>query len=345
MHFLVTGFFLALALSANAFDSSNFVKKYCTETKDLIVCNYVQFTEAEKNDIQRLKFIISNAQKVEFHYSDIGSFNENLVNKFPNAVELYIFSSTVNFNYSASPISTNNAKLQRLYIEKSILKSNANSQALSKLTALKTIEIIFPEYLQFPYLDDVFLSKNTNLETVDIRGELIDSITSKAFSNLKKLTTLKIMNTNIAELNNTLIKSNTLLKEVKIDANQITNIPLNGFFPSALETISLRFNKLQVVTNKSFVGLNKLKVLSLAYNKISVVSNNAFVLPALEKLHLDNNNIVDLERKHISGCKNLKEVFVNNNKITKLSNDFFDDLNNLENVIIVCIDGPHCTLQ
>lgn len=334
MKFLVSGLFLALALSASAFDSNSFVKNYCTETKDLIVCKNVVFTAAEKNDIQRSKFVISNAQKVEFHNSDLGSFNENLVNKFPNAVELYIDTCNVYFNYTASPISTNNAKLQRLYFENSSFYSNNNSLALSKLTALKTIEILNPWYMGYRRFDDTFFSKNTNLETVVMTGANIDSVAANAFTNLKKLTTLHIVNTNINVLNDTLIKSNTLLKEVNFDANLIRNIPSNGFFPKALERISIRSNQLQVITNKTFAGLTKLKVLSLSNNRISVISSNAFVLAALENLHLDNNNIVDMERKHISACKNLKEVFLNNNKITKIPHDFFDDLN-IVNVVVV----------
>ncbi|KAL5278542.1 hypothetical protein ACFFRR_003275 [Megaselia abdita] len=334
MKFLLTGLFLAFVLSANAFDTNNFVKKYCTETKDELICTNFIFTAAEKNDIQKTKFTISNAPRIEFINANIGSFNENLVNKFPNAVELYLNDCIIYLNYTVSSISANNGKLQKLSIEQSSLYFNNNSAALSKLTALKTIEINNPNYLQYSNIDDVFFSKNANLETVDIRGYLVYSVSAKAFANLKKLTTLKIIGTSAEYFNDTLIKSNTLLKEVNFDSNSISNIPLNDFFPKTLEKISFRFNKIQVITNKTFAGLTKLKVLSLSRNKIGIVSNNAFVLPALETLQLDSNKIVEIERRTISSCVNLKEILVNGNPIAKFPSDFLDDLKNIENAVL-----------
>lgn len=332
MKFLVVGVLCTLVLATSAFDVANFVKKYCTETNDLIVCRYFMLTDAEKNDIQKTNFILSNAAKVELRGSDIGSFNENWVNKFPNCVGMLIDSCIVYLNYTVSSISKINVKLEELSIQRSEMYFNGNSAALNKLTALKTIDIKWPTYIQHPYIDDFLFQKNTNLETVEIRGKLINTVTTRSMVNLKKLVTLKIMETSIYSLGN--FKDNILLKKADFSFNEIRNIPLGDFFPKNLQEASFANNRIQVVTNETFVGLTKLKTLSLSHNKIKIVSKNAFILPSLETLNLDYNNILELENQHFSSCKALEQLFLNNNPSLKIPNDLLDGLVNLRDVIV-----------
>lgn len=242
---------LSFVLSANTFDADNFVKKFCTEKKNLLICKNFNLTKTEQKEIQDTEFIISNATIVELHGAGVGIFNENFVNKFPNTVELFlIYCNTSHFNHPVSSISRSNLKLERLVFIGSRFYLNAESEAFSKLTALKTIEINHPHYMQHSHIGDILFSKNINLETVDIRGALIDSISSKAFIKLKKLKTLKIIATNISTLNKTLIRNNTLLEEVNFNSNNINHIPF-GFFPNSVEQISFRHNNLQAITKKT----------------------------------------------------------------------------------------------
>lgn len=331
MKVLTAGLLLAFVISASSFDTNGFVKKYCVETKESIVCRNFVLTAAEKNDIQKTRFTISNAPKVELVNSDLGSFNENWVNKFPSAVEFVTTGCLMFFNYTTSPISVNNFKMQRLILHTPMIFNNSNSLALAKLTSMKYFELKDPQYLEYPTLDDLLLSKNTDLETVYIRGNSVESFSNKTFVNLKKLTKLNIENTRIASVSEEFLKSNTNLKDVTISYSYLSNIPLNNFFPKSVERIDFSGNKIQVITKLHFAGLNKLKYLSLSENNVNVISTDAFTnLVALEELYLNRNSIFELTRKHFTPLKALKRVNINRNSFTKLPNDIFDDLTKLQ---------------
>lgn len=334
MKFLVAVLLLGLVFAASAFDTNTFKKNYCVETKDSLVCTRFAFSAADKNDIQRTNFIISTVPKVEFVHANIGSLNENLINKFPNAVDFRITGdSNVYLNYTSSPISVTNVKLQKLVIDGGYVFNNNNSLALSKLTGLKHFELA-PQHLEFPILDDVLLSKNIQLENVTI--QLIESISNKAFINLSKLSKLSIEYGNIDKLPEDLLTRNTVLKELRLVSNRLPFIPSNSFFPKSLQIISLQNNNIQYLNNKQLVGLTNLKSLDLSINQISVISPDSFTnLSALESLNLSFNSINELTRKHFTPLKALKGLSLFENKFSKLPNDIFDDLTKIERVVIV----------
>ena len=162
-----------LAVAASAFNIEEFLQKHCKDTPEeySLACENVNFSEMELSEIQKEKFVISQAAKIIFNNTNLGVFNENFVNKFPNATCIKIFGSSLSFNSSKIEGSEANNKLEKLSIVESEIYGNANSTALNHLHGLKSFKLVCPKSVEYPCIDEHLFQENKELTAVKINGK------------------------------------------------------------------------------------------------------------------------------------------------------------------------------
>lgn len=317
----------------SAFNNAQFMSKFCAESNSALYCSGFKWTREEKSEIQNHNFVISHASRIELDSVDIGTLNENLINKFPNAVEVLINNCVVYLNSSRSSISQLNTRLETLKIEHSVIYGNKNSIALNLLTGLKTFELSYPTFKDSSEIDSDLLKKNVNLNTVTLSGQNIGNISVNAFENLKNLRILNIIGTSFKRFPPVLLRNNQNLATLNLGFNQIDSIQSDGFFPVNLKTLALNNNQITFLNNMRFNALPMLTELNLKNNGLLVLSPSALKdLKELQILNLENNKLQNLTRQHFEKNILLKEIYLSGNRLMGLSNDIFDGLYYLEHV-------------
>jgi Leucine-rich repeat (LRR) protein len=126
------------------------------------------------------------------------------------------------------------------------------------------------------------------------------------------------------------------LKEITLADNSIEDIASNVFSGHGLdnlESINLDCNNLTHL-NDIFIGLTKLKRVSVAYNQLTTINNKTFNgLINLTQINLDSNRLKCLKSDLFSGLVRLKEIHLYNNQLEFIQGTQFNGLINLE-----CID-------
>ncbi|XP_072257340.1 decorin [Pyxicephalus adspersus] len=183
-------------------------------------------------------------------------------------------------------------KLERLYLSKNSLKELPTNMPKS-LQELRVHENLLTKVKK-----TVFDGLN-NMIVIELGTNPIDSsgIEKGAFQGMKKLSYLRIADTNI------------------------TNIPKG--LPTSLTELHLDGNKITKVDADSFSGLNNLAKLGLSYNNIITVENGSVAnVPHLRELHLDHNSLTQVPGG-LSEHKYIQVVYLHHNKIAAVStNDF-----------------------
>lgn len=322
---------------AGAFDAEQFYNNSCYAYtySDLssVQCSQFHISQTDIAAFQNETFVISNANHVLLSGCTIEAFNENLVNKFPNATHIDIEQCSLNLKYDHSNISRVNTVLKTMVIGGSYVYGNDNATAFSMLTGLTALSIR-GSYIENSTIDNTLFANNTNLVYLEISNVQLSKVDAKAFYNLQNLKTINITGTGLSILPYGLLQNNRKLKTLVLSNNNIEYLPL-PFFPTSVVDIQINKNSLEVISSQAFRGLNSLSYLDLSFNSISVLSTDAFSpTQNLTYLDLHNNQIPKFERKHFSQSSYLKALFLYNNKFTTLPEDIFDDLGQLGIVVI-----------
>lgn len=187
-----------------------------------------------------------------------------------------------------SPLS----KLERLYLSKNNLKE---------------LPLNMPKSLQELRVHENYISKVkkavfdglNHMIVMELGTNPITSpgIEKGAFQGLKKLSYIRIADTNITSIPQGLPSS---LTELHLDGNQITK-----------------------VDSDSLTGLNNLAKLGLSHNSITTVENGSLAnIPHVRELHFDNN-ILSKVPAGLAEHKYIQVVYLHNNKIAAVDpNDF-----------------------
>lgn len=183
-------------------------------------------------------------------------------------------------------------KLERLYLSKNSLKELPTNMPKS-LQELRVHENLLTKVKK-----SVFDGLN-NMIVIELGTNPIDSsgIEKGAFQGMKKLSYLRIADTNI------------------------TNVPKG--LPNSLTELHLDGNKITKVDADSFNGLNNLAKLGLSYNNIITVENGSISdVPHLRELHLDHNSLTQVPGG-LNEHKYIQVVYLHNNKIAAVSTSDF----------------------
>ncbi|XP_068132916.1 decorin isoform X2 [Hyperolius riggenbachi] len=183
-------------------------------------------------------------------------------------------------------------KLERLYLSKNSLKELPTNMPKS-LQELRAHENFVTKVKK-----STFDGLN-NMIVIELGTNPIDSsgIEKGAFQGMKKLSYLRVADTNI------------------------TSVPKG--LPASLTELHLDGNKIAKVDADSLNGMNNLAKLGLSYNNIINVENGSIAnVPHLRELHLDHNSLTQVP-VGLSEHKYVQVVYLHNNKISAVStNDF-----------------------
>ncbi|XP_068611100.1 decorin [Brachionichthys hirsutus] len=183
-------------------------------------------------------------------------------------------------------------KLQRLYLSKNMLKEMPPNMPKS----LQELRIHENEITK---IKKASFQGMSHLIVMEIGSNPLNSegIDAGAFADLKRVSYIRIADTNI------------------------TDIPKG--LPGSLSELHLDGNKITKVTAVSLDGLKNLAKLGLSYNEISSVENGTLSnVPHLRELHLDNNALTSVP-PGLSDHKYVQVVYLHGNKIAAVGTEDF----------------------
>ncbi|KAM7179724.1 decorin [Macrochelys suwanniensis] len=178
-------------------------------------------------------------------------------------------------------------KLERLYLSKNNLKELPENMP-------KSLQELRAHENEITKLRKVVFNGLNNLIVVELGTNPLKSsgVENGAFQGMKKLSYIRISDTNI------------------------TNIPRG--LPPSLTELHLDGNKISKIDSESLAGLANLAKLGLSFNSISAVDNGSLAgIPHLKELHLDNNELVKVPGG-LAEHKYIQVVYLHNNKIASV---------------------------
>ncbi|KAJ8373611.1 hypothetical protein SKAU_G00041910 [Synaphobranchus kaupii] len=183
-------------------------------------------------------------------------------------------------------------KLQRLYLSKNLLKDMpANMPKSLQELRIHENEIIKIKKASFEGLVNVIVME---LGSNPLKSSGIDG---GAFADLKRVSYIRIADTNLTEIPKGLPSS---LSELHLDGNKITKVQAGRL-----------------------KGLKHLAKLGLSFNEISVVDNGTMAMvPHLRELHLDNNALTVVP-PGLPEHKYIQVVYLHANKIGAVGTEDF----------------------
>ncbi|KAM9858250.1 adhesion G protein-coupled receptor A2 [Aulostomus maculatus] len=120
-------------------------------------------------------------------------------------------------------------------------------------------------------------------------------------------------------------------RRVSCSKEELSEPPDASLLPNRTVTLILSHNKIRVLRNGSFFGLNTLEKLDLKHNLISTIMPGAFQgLSELRKLDLSNNRIGCLSGDMFQGLTNLTKLNLSGNIISTLDPGVFQELPSLK---------------
>ncbi|XP_016070754.1 PREDICTED: decorin [Miniopterus natalensis] len=183
-------------------------------------------------------------------------------------------------------------KLERLYLSKNQLKELPEKMP-------KTLQELRAHENQITKVRKSVFNGLNEMIVIELGTNPLKSlgIENGAFQGMKKLSYIRIADTNI------------------------TSIPQG--LPPSLTELHLDGNKITRVDAASLKGLNNLAKLGLSFNNISTVDNGSLAnTPHLRELHLNNNNLLKVPGG-LAEHKYIQVVYLHNNNISAVgTNDF-----------------------
>ncbi|KAJ2953922.1 hypothetical protein O0L34_g1558 [Tuta absoluta] len=121
------------------------------------------------------------------------------------------------------------------------------------------------------------------------------------------------------------------LQHLDLSQNHLVNIPAKSFaYQRKLQELHLNKNKISLVTNTTFQGLNSLTVLNLKRNFLEELKDGTFsTLPRLEELNLGQNRLQRIEPKAFAGLSALRILYLDDNQLSSIPTASFSLLGSL----------------
>ncbi|MGH0115669.1 UNVERIFIED_CONTAM: hypothetical protein FKN15_037992 [Acipenser sinensis] len=181
-------------------------------------------------------------------------------------------------------------------------------------------------YLSKNFLKEMPVNMPKNLQELRIHENEIAKIKKSSFEGMTQVIVMELGTNPLKSvgIENGAFQDLKKLSYIRISDTNITAIPKG--LPSSLSELHLDGNKITKVEAASLKGLNNLNKLGLSFNQISSVENATLVhVPHLRELHLDNNALVSVppglpEHKYIQARI---VIYLHNNKIAAVGTEDF----------------------
>lgn len=196
-------------------------------------------------------------------------------------------------------------------------------------------------------IDQFVFRELYNLQSLNLEHNNIEVIAQNAFTDLKNLHELLLSNNQIKVIESKNFADLFVLNQLILESNQIKSIHPNAFdnltnlndlslndnqldtIPSSikklryLKSLDLGKNKISVIDNDSFEGLEELLGLRLTDNHITTVTKNAFApLKDLHVLNLASNKIKHIDQSAFISNPTLRAIRLDNNLLEDISSVF-----------------------
>lgn len=123
------------------------------------------------------------------------------------------------------------------------------------------------------------------------------------------------------------------LERIQVENSKLEKIKRENFNGLNLQVLKLSKNSIKFIESDAFENQKSLKKIHLDRNEISQIDDKVFTFtPQLEILQLENNNLKTLSENLFQNLPELKKISLADNKIEKLTAETFKNNQNLENL-------------
>lgn len=166
-----------------------------------------------------------------------------------------------------------------------------------------------------------------------ISGDCINSEPSCTCESSTSITcTTPNVRLNLKEIVSEMNKKKQNFTSVKFELSNIPVIQNVSFSGLTIDTLSLKYNRIQQIYPQVFVGFTDCKTIYLRFNFLTEPVQLSS--SKLESLNLGWNLLTKLERKTFSNITNLRTLDLAHNKISRINSDAFTDLKSLQSLSI-----------
>ncbi|XP_066945806.1 chondroadherin-like [Macrobrachium rosenbergii] len=244
--------------------------------------------------------------------------------------------------------------LRELVFDNNELKE-VPTDSLSYLGALETLHLSSNQIQKVPNyafgklenLQEIRLGRNNisrvdslafgnccgELKMLDLSNNLLTNVPTESFFNLANLTVLKLDGNKIEDIGEEAFSGLIQLNTLDLSNNLISTVEDNAFGGSWVQNLVLTKNKLEGLSNFSFVGLeNATQWIDLSYNNFtSIPAQTLKNLTRLRHLDLSHNRLSRLEDDSFSKFgQHLRYIELNNNKLQDISPKALQELESVE---------------
>ena len=279
---------------------------------------------------------LANLKEIDLSNNQLSALPPNVFNKSHQLERLSLQNNSLTL--ITSDLFSSLSQLKVLNLSRNSISSHLiSSQTFSGLTGLVTLDLSFNKLTKIE--DEIFLSL-TSLEKIFLHNNQIHRIDANSLSSLihlqvldlshNKLTTmmmslpqltlLRLDNNKIQDLTNVTFKCENLV-ELFVQENLLSSVPAFVRECQQLKMLDLANNKIKIIEDGAFAGLNNLYGLSLAGNQLTKLTNQTFskISAGLNMLNVARNNLEVIERAAFQDMKELRALRLDNNNLNDLN--------------------------
>ncbi|XP_061721113.1 chaoptin-like [Cydia pomonella] len=264
------------------------------------------------NQLQNIEFDTSNMQNLSYFY-----INNNKIKKISKDIFVYLK------NVQIVDLSHNRIE-------------EVEMQSFEHLNKLKILKLNNNPILTV--IPSQFFKGLVSSTVLDLSYTHANTIKDGALNGMKSLKTFNSSYSNLMVLETNAFSGSGSIQVLDLSYNQLETYSLNNTNIKLVEEIYLQYNKLQYITDKTFLDLSDLRLLTLKGNNLIKIENNAFRnLRNLLKIDISANQEVVFNSSMFSGLQSLSVVLLCN--ITSRFN-----LGDIVNTSIAGFDLSFCNI-
>ncbi|XP_063540461.1 toll-like receptor 3 [Cydia strobilella] len=239
------------------------------------------------NQLHNIEFDTSKLRNLSYLY-----FNNNKIKKIPKDMFAYLTS------------------LQMLDLSSNIIEE-IEMQSFEHLNKLKILKLNSNPLLTVMPLQ--FFKGLVSSTILDLSKTHVNTIKNGALNGMKLLKTFNSSCSNVTDLETNAFSGTGSIQVLDLSYNQLETYSLNNTNIKLVEEIYLQYNKLQYITDKTFLDLSDLRLLTLKGNNLIRIENDAFRnLRNLLKIDISANQEVVFNSSTFSGLQSLSVLLLSN---------------------------------
>ncbi|XP_063626385.1 protein artichoke-like [Cydia splendana] len=297
------------------FECLNFSKNSISKIHKMTFIKLELLTDLDLsyNQLQNIEFDTSNLKNLSYFYINNNKIKKISKDMFVNLKKLLI----VDLSYN--------------------IIQEVEMQSFEHLNKLKILKLNNNPLLTV--MPSHFFKGLVSSTVLDLSYTHVNMVKDGALNGMKLLKTFNSSYGNLTDLETNAFSGTGSIQVLDLSYNQLETYSLNNTNIKLVEEIYLQYNKLQYITERTFLDLSDLRLLSLKGNNLIGIKNDAFRnLRNLLKIDLSANPEVVFNSSIFSGLQSLSVVLLSN--ITTIFN-----LGDIVNTSIAGFDLSSCNIS